>query len=63
MSTLRTDLARRHARVIENAEGVPNVNPVRLRGIAIDALLRKYDETGDLNYYLDMEDFHYGKKA
>jgi hypothetical protein len=60
---MRTELGKLHAKVVQAAveNESANVNPVKLRGIAIDALLRKYDATGDINYYLDMEDFHYGK--
>lgn len=55
----KTLLGRLHERVINKA---PDEMKPRLRYLASMACLRKYDETGDLDFYLDSEAFYHNKK-
>jgi hypothetical protein len=56
----RTTLARDHAAVIEAAAPIMQAE---LMHIAADACGIMYDETGDLDYYLDSEVFYYASKG
>lgn len=53
----RTELAKRHMRVIDNA---PDWMKAKLRRLAADCCSREYEKTEDLDVYLDSEDFYYG---
>lgn len=56
----RTALAKRHQAVIDSA---PEEMKANLRRIAANACSRAYDETEDLQVYLDSEDFYFwGRK-
>lgn len=56
---MRTTLAQNHLNVIQAA---PAEMKPRMVDLAVNALMRHYEETGSLDHYLDAEDMYYKAK-
>lgn len=54
--TMQSEMGQAHLDVYRDAD--TSELRARVRAIAVNCLLRAYDESGDVRFYVDMEKFH-----